>query len=170
MSLIKTAIEKPAKITFKIQSYIHETLANIAKKESIDISGVVQKIVEEYVIGEKLISKDMKDALELYNKIIFLAKAKSRDIFDRGLFDEHFTLTVFQELMKDVYFREIYEKAIGGDAYDKKLEGKNPLNMYLGWYIKNTISAEPVLDEKGKPKRIFVSNEPIQSYTALKLA
>ena len=170
MSLIKTAIEKPAKITFKVQGYVYEALANIAKKESIEISGVVQKIIEEYVIRKKLISQEMEEALELYNEIIGLAKAKSRDIFDHGLFNEHFTLTVFQELMKDLHFREIYEKAIGGDAYDKKLDGKNPLNMYLGWYIKNEISAEPVLDEKGKPKRIFVSNEPIQSYTVLKLA
>ena len=44
-----------------------------------------------------------------------------------------------------------------------------PLNMYLGWYIKNAIDAEPLLDDTGKPRRAFVKDQPIKSYTLLKL-
>ncbi len=40
--------------------------------------------------------------------------------------------------------------------------------MYLGWYIKNEVPAEPILDEKGDAQRAYVKGEPIKSYTLLK--
>ena len=90
-------------------------------------------------------------------------------VFDNeGGFDKDFTLHVIERLMKNKSFRAKYEEAIGGDAYDNGLPGKSPLNMYLGWYIKNAVAAEPVLDENNKPKRVQVKGQPIQSYTLLK--
>ncbi len=67
--------------------------------------------------------------------------------------------------MTDKKFRSEYEKAIGGDAYTSGLPGKSPLNMYLGWYIKNAVGADPQTMPNSKPVRVQVKNEPIQSYT-----
>ena len=59
------------------------------------------------------------------------------------------------------------EASSGGPAYTSGLPGKSPLNMYLGWYIKNAIGADPKTHPNGKPMRVQVRNEPIQSYTLL---
>ena len=70
--------------------------------------------------------------------------------------------------MTDPQFRTDYETVVGGDAYQSGLPGKSPLNIYLGWYIKNAIpDAVPLLDASRKPRRMQVRNEPIQSYTLL---
>lgn len=98
------------------------------------------------------------------------AQHKAREVFDAGRFDEHFTLTVFRELMSDSNSRQLYEKVIEADAYTDGAPKKTPLNMYLGWYIKNAINAQPLLDDAGKPRRAFVKGEPIKSYTLLQSA
>lgn len=48
----------------------------------------------------------------------------------------------------------------GGDAYAVKLPGKTPLNMYLGWYIKNAIGSEPKMDANSQPVRAQVAPNP----------
>ena len=70
--------------------------------------------------------------------------------------------------MTDPKARTLYEEVIGADAYTDGAPKKTPLNMYLGWYIKNAIDAEPLLDDAGKPRRAFVKDQPIKSYTLLK--
>lgn len=95
------------------------------------------------------------------------AQRKAREVFNAGGFDEHFTLTVFRELMSDAKTRHLYEQVIEADAYTDGAPKKTPLNMYLGWYIKNAINAHPLLDDAGKPRRAFVKGEPIKSYTLL---
>ena len=45
-----------------------------------------------------------------------------------------------------------------GDAYQFGLPGKSPLNMYLGWYIKNASGADPILDGNGKPPQFSMVN------------
>ena len=106
---------------------------------------------------------------ELVNtKLLFaLAQRKAKEVFDGGYFTEHFTLTVIQKLMADAETRSLYENIIGMDAYTEGAPKKTPLNMYLGWYIKNAVNAQPLLDDSGKPKRVFVKGEPIKSYTLL---
>lgn len=98
------------------------------------------------------------------------AQEKARQVYEAGRFDEHFTLTVFRELMDDRRTRDLYEEIIGVDAYTSGAPKKTPLNMYLGWYIKNAIDAQPVLDDAGKPRRAFIQGEPIKSYTLLQTA
>ena len=84
-----------------------------------------------------------------------------------GRFNKHFTLDVVRAMMADPQVRTNYETAIGGNAYAVRLEGKMPLNMYLGWEIKNAVGVNVQKSENGKPTRTSVRGEPIQTYTLL---
>jgi hypothetical protein len=112
-------------------------------------------------------SPEEANRAKAYETLFKMAVDRSKMLFEQGLFTEDWNLVVFQNLMTDAEFRAMYEKTIGGDAYDVGLPGKTPINMYLGWYIKNAIGAVPQTTPDGKPVRVQVKNEPIQSYTRL---
>ena len=95
------------------------------------------------------------------------ARGKVREVFKTGRVNEHFTLTVFRELMSDANTRHLYEQLIEADAYTDGAPKKVPLNMHLGRHIKKAINAQRLLDDTGKPRRAFVEGEPIKSYTLL---
>ena len=97
------------------------------------------------------------------------AKAKKRayELDKEGKFDEHFTLTVFRDLMADSETREEYELAVGGDAYQNGLLDKRTLNMHIAECIRFTIGAKAKRDVDNKRCVNSVQNEPIQSYSLL---
>ena len=132
-----------------------------------------QRVVTNHVIEHakkgNLMDPEDIDRSQREQSILESAARRARDLDAAGAFDEHFTLTVIRDLMTDPQFRANYEAVIGGDAYQNGLPGKSPLNMYLGWSIKNAVpDAVPLLDANRKPRRMQVRNEPIQSYTLLK--
>ncbi len=102
-------------------------------------------------------------------KLYAIAEERAHAIHAAGKFDESFILTVFRDLMSNPDTRKLYEDVINDDAYADKAEGKTPINMYLAWYIKNAIGAYRLMDDSNKPRRAFVKNEPIKSYTLLTL-
>ena len=160
------------KISLRLDSAVHAASEKIARKEAVSTEALIQRIVTNYVTENArknglMDPKDI-DRLEREQKIIARAVRRAREVDDAGGFDEHFTLRIIRDLMTDQGFRADYETVIGGDAYENGLPGKFPLNMHLGWYIKNAIpGAVPVLDSNHKPRRVQVRNEPIQSYTLL---
>ena len=87
-----------------------------------------------------------------------------------GKFDPHFTLTVIDALFADPTFLEDYERVVGGSAMSRGNAAKASLNMNLGWQIKSAVRADPLLDEKGRARRVQVKGRPIQSYTLLSRA
>ena len=130
-------------------------------EQGVWISRAVEKSVYKYLPAE--LREELDDMDALYEA----GRHKARQVFSDRPFDEHFTLTVFRELMADPETRNLYEKLIGVD-YKSASPKKSPLNMYLGWYIKNAVEAEPILDEARKPRRGRVSGEAIKTYTLLK--
>ena len=157
--------ENTTRVAFRLKNDIHDLVQKLSADAGIDTSAFMQRALERAVYAhlppER--QKELDDTEALYS----VAQQKARDVFTSGRFDEHFTLTVFGELMTDPKARALYEGVIGADAYTDGAPKKTPLNMYLGWYIKNAIDAEPLLDDAGKPRRAFVKNQPIKSYTLL---
>ena len=99
------------------------------------------------------------------NMIKDIAKKRAYQLDKEGKFDEHFTLTVFQDLMSDSETRAEYEIAIEGDAYQNGLPGKRTLNRHLAGCIQFEIGAKTKRDVNGNRYKIAVQNEPIQTYS-----
>ena len=160
------------KVSFRLNSLVYETAEAIAKEQAISTEALFQRIVTRHVTEtarkEGSMAPDQIDRLQREQNILEIAARRARELDEAGAFDEHFTLTVIRDLMTDPKFRADYEKVIGGDAYQSGLPGKSPINMYLGWYVKNAVpDAVPIRDANRKPRRVQVRNEPIQSYTLL---
>ena len=160
------------KISLRLDSVVHATLGAIARDKAVSTEALIQRILTRYATGyargRDLMEPSDIDRLEIEQSIYERAVQRAVELDKKGEFNEHFTLRVIQDLMTDPDFRADYEKLVGGDAYQNGLPGKFPLNMHLGWYIKNAIpDAVPLLDSNRKPRRVQVRNEPIQSYTLI---
>jgi hypothetical protein len=157
-------------MSFRLNSAVYDALKACAAASGYETMAYIQRILSKHAVESGYMSPADATKAESYDELFELAVKKARALFEQGLFDQDWTLTVFRHLMADAVFRPKYERTIGGDAYDAGLPGKTPLNMYLGWYVKNAIPAEPLTASDGKPVRVQVKNEPIQSYTRLRLA
>ena len=157
--------DNTTRVSLRLKNDVHSVLVMLAVAKGIEPAALMQDILEQAVIDHlpRERQQELKDTKLLFD----LAQDHARQIFSEGGFTEHFTLTVIQRLMAVSETRSLYEKLIGVDAYTDGAPKKTPLNMYLGWFIKNAINAQPLLDDSGKPRRAFVKGQPIKSYTLL---
>lgn len=158
---------RTVKVSFRLEATVHAVMERLARGNSIETNAYIQRVLTRHAAQSGVMDEAARERVELSEKIIETAVQRARDLDEAGRFDQHFVLTVFRDLMGNPRFRADYERVIGGDAYRSGLPGKSPLNMYLGWYIKNAVSADSVFDPSGNPRRTQVRNEPIQSYTLL---
>lgn len=156
-------------LTIRIPSSIHAALSEQAKAQhsTQQLGDHISAILANEAIASGYMDKDDADCLKAHQEMLKNARETAIQLHRSGQFSEHFTRDVFREMMNDEAVRATYEKAIGGDAYAEKLEGKMPLNMYLGWEIKNAVGANVQKNEDGKPRRASVRNEAIKTYTLL---
>jgi hypothetical protein len=159
--------ELTTKLSFRLNTAVFNALSMCAADEGYETMAYIQKVLSRRAVESGHMTPDAAAKTGAYEKLFEIAVDRSRLLYKENLFCEDWTLTVFRHLMKDEEFRPAYEATIGGDAYDIGLPGKTPLNMYLGWYIKNAVGAVPKTTSDGKPVRVQVKNEPIQSYTQL---
>ena len=159
--------ERSVKLTLRLQSVVYEGLEGLAKQKFFETNAYIQYVLARHVIDNCAKADDEIMKLDHDYKVIdrFVELAKICDTEE--FFDENFILNVFRKAMEDKDLRELYELAVGGGYLESGLPGKTPLNMYLGWYLKNAIDADPKLDANGKAVRAQVKNAPIQSYTLL---
>lgn len=153
--------------SFRTEASVGSAIADLAKKEGIDRNAYAQRVLTNHAISKGDMDADECTRLQHSHKILDWAVAKARELDGAGLFNEHLILDVIKAAMIDPDIRAKYEKVVGGDAY-MRLPGKKPINLNLGSYIKNAVDAKPKLDTSGKPERINVINQPIQSYTLLR--
>jgi len=154
------------KLSFRLNNTILDALSKYAADHGYEPMAYIQKVLTRAAVESGYMTPDDAWKATAYEDLFEIAKDKSRELYTKIPFDENWNLIVFQNLMADAEIRAKYEKVVGGNAYESGLPGKTPLNMYLGWYIKNAVGAVPKM-VGGKPARAFVKNEPIQSYTLL---
>lgn len=153
------------RVSLRLRKDVHDTVIAVANDAGIDPAAFMQTVIAKSV--ESRLPEATREELRRTEDFIQFAQKEARALFAEGGFTEHFTLSVFDRLMANHETRSLYEDIIGADALTDGAPGKTPLNMYLGWYIKNAVGAEPLLDEAGKAKRAFVKGKPIKSYTLL---
>ena len=156
------------KVTINVNKEAILAIREEAQQQGMETSALIQRAIYKLALSTGRMTASSAELLRAQNETIDAFISLARKLYTEGRFDEHFVLTVFKAAMDRPDVRELYERAVGGDAYAVKLPGKTPLNMYLGWYTKNAIGAEPKLGADGQPLRLQVRGEPIQSYTLLR--
>lgn len=162
-------IVETEKFTINANKDAMRAIREDAKDKGVEASTIIARAIHNAAIATGRMDPETTEMLQAQYKTIDTFVLLARKMAAAREFDEHFVLRVFQQAMADDEIKKAYERAVGGDAYAKKLPGKTPLNMYLGWYIKNAIGADPIVDSDEKTVRAQVRGEPIQTYTLLKM-
>ena len=157
-------------IALRMETSIMTPLEALARKEGLEVNAYVQRLVRLHVAHSGLMSLEERNRVFLTESLISRAVAMAVQLDLEGKFDPHFTLTVIDALFADPTFLEDYERVVGGSAMSRGNAAKASLNMNLGWQIKSAVRADPLLDEKGRARRVQVKGRPIQSYTLLSRA
>ncbi len=158
---------KPVKLSVRLSREVHDALAAQAARKGFEVGDHIRRLLEKRAAKSGHMKKPDAERIRLHWEVVEAFQALARQIDAEGGFDAHFTLTVFRRAVADPALRALYERAVEGDAYAVALPGKSPLNMYLGFYVKNAVGAHPRVDADGKPLRGQVRGEPIQSYQLL---
>lgn len=158
---------KPVKLSVRLSQEVHDALAAQAARKGFEVGDHIRRLLEKRAAKSGHMKKPEAERIRLHWEVVEAFQTLARAIDAEGGFDAHFTLHVFQRAVGNPGLRDLYERAIEGDAYAAGLPGKSPLNMYLGWYVKNAVGAHPRVDGDGKPQRGQVRGEPIQSYQLL---
>lgn len=153
------------RVSLRLKNDIHAAMLIAAAEKGAEPAAFMQEAIQTAVYA--YLTPQRQTELENEEMLYAVARKKAQQLFDSA-FDEHFTLTVIRALMADEETRSLYEAVIGAPYLADGVAGKSPVNMYLGWYIKNAVAATPILDENGKPRRAFVKGEAVKSYTLLK--
>lgn len=159
--------DSTSRVSFRLKKDVHDLIRKLSAEAGLDPSAFMQRALERAVYDH--LPPDRQAELDKTEALYTAAQTTARALAEAGRFDADFTLTVFDTMMSDPVTRRLYEQVIDADAYTDGAPKKSPLNMYLGWYIKNAVGAQPLLDEAGKPRRAFVKDQPIKSYTLLQL-
>lgn len=154
------ATENTTRVSLRLKKDVRQAVLQQSTEQGIDSTNFTVSIMDQ-------LSDERQEQIKNTNQLIAYAQKVAKELFGQDKFDEHFILTVVRHLIADSEGRNLYEKVIAVDAYKDAAPGKTPVNMYLGWYIKNAVPATPLLDSNGKPTRTFVKGEPIKSYTRL---
>ncbi|QLP96610.1 MAG: hypothetical protein HZY79_03285 [Rhodoblastus sp.] len=155
----------PLRVSLRLKPAVAAAVDRAAAEVGLAPTVFMQKAIETAVRHELPAAE--RERSEREQRVLRRAQEMAVEVYRAQGFDAHFTLRVIRALMRDAAFRDLYESVIEADAYDDKAPLKTPLNMYLGWTIKNAVPATPLLDDKGAPKRAVVKGEPIKSYTLL---
>ena len=154
-------------IALRLDNSCMTLLEDLARRDGLEANAYIQRLVRLHVADSGLMPAEERDRVLLTESLMSRAVAMAIQLDNEGQFDAHFTLTVIDALFADPAFLADYEQAIGGPALARGLAAKASLNMNLGWQIKAAVRADPLLDDKGKARRVQVRNRPIQSYTLL---
>lgn len=161
------AMSDSVTLAVRLEASLVTMLESLARREGLEATAYVQRLLRLHLAQSGLMAADERDRVLLIESLISRAIAKAVQLDHEGSFDAHFTLTVIDALFADPTFLADYERVVGGSAFSRGLAAKASLNMNLGWQIKSAVRADPLLDEKGKARRVQIKGRPIQSYTLL---
>ena len=154
-------------VALRLETSLVAVLDELARSDGLEVPAYIQRLVRLNVAQSGLIPEEERNRILLTDSLMTRAVAKALELDAAGAFDEHFTMNVLDILFDDPTFLADYEQAVGGPALARGSSAKASMNMNLGWQIKAAVRAEPLLDAKGKARRVQVRNRPIQSYTLL---
>ncbi|WP_299140166.1 hypothetical protein [uncultured Tateyamaria sp.] len=159
-------------INFAVDPAVRTYLAQTAKAEGLDLSHLMQKIVEGYVIDTAPADLALSKRLAAKRTVIDTVQATATKLDADGAFDADFILKVVNTAAADAAFTTAYETATAADGESEKAVARarrvrTALNQQLGRVIKRTVGAKSVRKETGGIARGTATDALIATYTLL---
>lgn len=159
-------------INFAVDPGVRAYLTGAAKAQGLDLSHMMQKIVETYVIDTAPEDLEIVQRLAAKRAVIDMAQKTATDMDGAGQFDAHFILNVINTTAADPAFVAAYATATKaeGDTHKSKLLARRArvtLNQQLGRVIKRTVGAKSLRKSGGGIARSSTTDSLISTYTLL---
>lgn len=165
-------LKKAETINFAVDPGVRAYLTASAKAQGLDLSHMMQKVVEGYIIDTAPADLELAQRLAAKRTVIDMAQKTATEMNTAGKFDDHFILNVIKVASADQAFVDAYNKATeaGEDTYKSKLMSRKAriaLNQQLGRVIKRTVGAKSLRKEGGGIARSSTTDALISTYTLL---
>lgn len=159
-------------INFAVDPGVRAYLTSSAKAQGLDLSHMMQKIVEGYIIETAPAELELAQRLAAKRAVIDMAQTTATDMHAAGQFDEHFILNVIKAASANQTFVDAYSTATvaGADTHKAKLMARRAritLNQQLGRVIKRTVGAKSLRKDGGGIARSSTTDALISTYTLL---
>ncbi|MEO0402131.1 MAG: hypothetical protein AAF214_07125 [Pseudomonadota bacterium] len=165
-------LKKAETFNFAIDADVRAYLTQAAHDQGLDLSHLMQKIVEGYVVETAPADTALSVRLAAKRSVIDAVQKTATDMDTAGKFDDHFILNVIKASSADAAFVTAYETATAaeGDTNKAKVKARRTrtaLNQQLGRVIKRTVGARSVRKEGGGTARSSAADALITTYTLL---
>lgn len=165
-------LKKADTINFAVDPGVRAYLTSTAKAQGLDLSHMMQKIVETYVIDTAPKDLDLVKRLSAKRAVIDMAQKAATELDAAGQFDDHFILNVIKKTSAEPAFVDAYTVATQADdeTYKSKLmarRARTTLNQQLGRVIKRTVGAKSLRKDGGGIARSTATDALISTYTLL---
>ena len=154
-------------VTFSLQRKVRERLAAQARAEGLDLGHYLQRVLEAHIVDTAEQDDPLASRLDAKRQVIEGIVALAQKLDAEGRFDEHFILTVMKEAAADPEFKDLYDRATGGQA-KFAVRQRRILNQQLGRVIRGAAKAKGKRTEDGSVARAQIKGEIIRTYTLLK--
>jgi hypothetical protein len=165
-------LKKAETFHFAIDPDVRSYLTQAAKTQGLDVSHLMQKVVEAYVIETAPKDNELAARLAAKRSVIDTVQKTAKDMDAAGDFDDHFILNVINASSADPAFVAAYETATkpegeGNKAKLKARRTRTALNQQLGRVIKRTVGARSLRKPGGGNARSSAADALITTYTLL---
>lgn len=165
-------LKKADTINFAVDPGVRAYLTSTAKEQGLDLSHMMQKIVEGYVIDHAPKDSEMVKRLAAKRAVIDMAQKTATDLDKAGKFDDHFILNVIKTSSSEKAFVDAYTTATQAEddsnkAKVKARRARTTLNQQLGRVIKRTVGARSLRKAGGGIARSSATDALITTYTLL---
>jgi len=159
-------------INFAVDPAVRAYLAQTAKAEGLDLSHLMQKIVEAHVIDTAPADLPLAKRLAAKRAVIDMVQATATKLDADGAFDADFILNVVNTAAGDAAFTAAYDTATAPEGDSDKAAARarrvrTALNQQLGRVIKRTVGAKSVRKDTGGIARGTATDALIATYTLL---
>jgi len=155
------------KLSLRLDARIHAAIQQEGRALGREIDEHIQRILTEYAIQQKLLDDATEKELKMKWSLVQRAVETARRICREGGFTPDITRNTFHTCMEDKQWAADYEAYVKDNPYKHGNPRKGPINKEIGLRIRAGIGGL-VATSDGKPVKIAVDGEVIQSYTQMK--
>ncbi|MER8979450.1 hypothetical protein [Mesorhizobium sp. M0870] len=159
--------QSTTRVVASLDTVVATGLKREAEEQGIDMSELIQQILEKHVMVNKLIAATDAMRMQLMKSLVERAVETAKRLCRNGEFGPDLTGRTLELCMSDEKWASDYEKYVKDSPYKHGNPLKGRINIELGWAIKNGVGATVAKTVDGKTKKVYVTGAIIQSYTAL---
>jgi hypothetical protein len=163
-------VKKAPPFSLTLAATVRAALEIEAKDKPCSLTDLCQLILERHVLAAGYLDDADANALRVMRELVSAAvEAAQRIRDDEGLIPD-ITDRAIRDCIADRDWLAKYAAFVQDDPFKSGVPGKRDINQNIGYWIKRSLGAKTIIDNKGKPANVKVLASIIQSYTPLKPA